>query len=620
MSEHPPNNNSSSNRGRRRVSDRVAELEEHLRALERELAARDGVIAAKDGVIAAKDQAIADRDQEITQLKADTAQLKADTEAKSLFAAVSENRKIKIPNLQNTGTPSSHLYPEHAMAMVKESSVFPLHEVTSISPNEWIHIEAWMKTTSSYLLRRFSNRDQKPFGFSNEAAVQDLTHLALNDAVDICQEMIRIQAERLGKSMEKMPQLVTQRERSIFSNRVDHTVVFDLQSQLPLFSIETKKFFNNAIRDGDPNRVYGQSHDQLRAMKAKGHRTPFAAISSFQETLITWLDSDDYSKVLTSHVDNSPDRLLDIVQRLPNILSNTQYLTQSPPRGTVVVTPSHSPKEPSFTRDVNRLICRSEQCFQSTNLVLLYLNVLICALDAVFTPRSYLDFQYGQPIEADAIQMKQKSYTWGTLKTTLKDTHTCKGEGRLQQDLFLIDCLGSGSTSVVYRAVTIDGCDCVVKIFVKAQPVKAEEESDEYVAQGESNDKFQQRAKLKVENEVNAYKEIYGTELDGYVWMQTLNNFSCVIMPFFQPIPKVERIHVLSQVQQRLRQFQTAKMVFAESDQLWRHVGSWGGKIFLFDLGDLEFLEDEVKVQQVIDQHFQRLTDKAGTTAEDVDA
>ena len=84
----------------------------------------------------------------------------------------------------------------------------------------------------------------------------------------------------------------------------------------------------------------------------------------------------------------------------------------------------------------------------------------------------------------------------------------------------------------------------------------------------------------------------------------------------FRPIEKEQRSKALGEVKTRLEQFEKAKMVFDETDQLWQHVGSFNGKIFLFDLGDLKNVEseDEAKVQEKIDNHYDRLQEKATST------
>lgn len=119
---------------------------------------------------------------------------------------------------------------------------------------------------------------------------------------------------------------------SIFSNVVDHMVVLERRSNIPIFSVESKEFFEDSMHKDEGSRVYGQSLDQLRAMRKKGHPSPFAAICSFQETYITWLQNDEcsdgYEKVLNSHEHNDDDRLQGIVNRLTNNGKSTPPLNQ----------------------------------------------------------------------------------------------------------------------------------------------------------------------------------------------------------------------------------------------------------------------------------------------------
>jgi hypothetical protein len=64
--------------------------------------------------------------------------------------------------------------------------------------------------------------------------------------------------------------------------------------------------------------VFGQSFDQFRAMQAKGHPNPFAAVCSFNELYITWLDSKQHMDVLQSHTANDSSRMESIWRQVPN--------------------------------------------------------------------------------------------------------------------------------------------------------------------------------------------------------------------------------------------------------------------------------------------------------------
>jgi hypothetical protein len=104
------------------------------------------------------------------------------------------------------------------------------------------------------------------------------------------------------------------RESLLFTNIMDHTVVFDVLSGAPVFSVETKKVWDKLTKG-----VFGQMYDQLCEMQAKGHPNPFAALTCFDETYILWLDNDSSKYVLSSLAEQKygTDRLQRIVRGLP---------------------------------------------------------------------------------------------------------------------------------------------------------------------------------------------------------------------------------------------------------------------------------------------------------------
>jgi hypothetical protein len=126
----------------------------------------------------------------------------------------------------------------------------------------------------------------------------------------------------------------------------------------------------------------------------------------------------------------------------------------------------------------------------------------------------------------------------------------------------------------VYRALTPDGYDCVVKIYVKRRG------DDKIVLTKKA---FDDEANKAFAQEVKAYKTIYGNELSGRVWQQKMNGLQCVIHPYFKNPDKEDRIGLLVQIRARL----IGHGAFATSDQVWRHLGWFNDKLYLFDLVDL---------------------------------
>jgi Family of unknown function (DUF5898) len=300
--------------------------------------------------------------------------------------------------------------------------------------------------------------------------------------------------------------------------------------------------------------------------------------------------------------------------------TNPTLFTQSPAREMAPITPlpnSYSQQSAEIHDNGKRKIIRSEECFKSQKLVKVFVNAIFCGLDATFKPRTFLNLKEDQLIEMDAIRMNTKSYDWVTLKTKVTGithpsitrpsitrpsiTRTNSMRSTKNKDLFLVDYLGSGSTSVVYRALTLDGDDCVVKMIVAVA-------DDKKVNTPKDLEKEMER---KVTSEVNAYQDIYGSGFGRYVWKKTLNNFECVIMPFFEPIKKEQRELCLPEIKEILNKFKSKKVAYKECDQLWRHVGSFNNKIYLFDLGDLEKIRIPQQLEEKHKNHFNRLKEKA---------
>jgi hypothetical protein len=147
----------------------------------------------------------------------------------------------------------------------------------------------------------------------------------------------------------------------------------------------------------------------------------------------------------------------------------------------------------------------------------------------------------------------------------------------------------------VYPALTLDGYDCVVKIYVKRR-------GDDKVVLSKKD--FDIEAKKVVAREVKAYKTIYGNELKGYVWQQKLNGLHCVIHPYFKHPDKEHRIDLLDKIGDRLKDcFLKCGKKFANSDHVWRHVGWFKDKLYLFDLADLKGGAGDVDVKN----HKERL-------------
>ena len=206
--------------------------------------------------------------------------------------------------------------------------------------------------------------------------------------------------------------------------------------------------------------------------------------------------------------------------------------------------------------------------------------------------------------------MTPTSYDWGLLKTTYQVpcTHSIrKGWKLLQvitgpQPLYLVDHLGTGTTSKVYHALTADGYDCVVKMYVKHQ------DDDKKILEKKDFDK---NGKEALDRELKKYRQIYGAELHKYVWKEKLNELHCLIHPYFKHVEKNCRRDTLQLISERLEKLFLSKdkskcYAFEENDQLWRHVGWFNDQLYLFDLGDLKECSSSA-IQDLTKSHHDKL-------------
>lgn len=174
--------------------------------------------------------------------------------------------------------------------------------------------------------------------------------------------------------------------------------------------------------------------------------------------------------------------------------------------------------------------------------------------------------------------------------------------------LYLVDHLGTGTTSKVYRALTGDGYDCVVKMYVKRQ------DDDRNILE---RDDFDKNGKAAIEGEFKKYKEIYGAELRNYVWTDKLNDLHCLIHPYFKHVEKNCRRDTLPLICERLKELFFSKdkskyYAFDENDQLWRHIGWFNGKLYLFDLCDLKECSPDA-ANKMVQSHHDRLMSRLGS-------
>lgn len=607
--------------------------EEEYNRLIQALAERDDAIAAKNEALAERDNAIAEKNKEI-----------AERESLSLWSVIPGSKvEAPFPHLTPRGLPSffkARGRKRNVTASKKEFRVPDLRLLVD-------HLGLELSRTPSRLRNLFASRGGILM-YQKEYDVQFIVQHALEDAVEICNMIINRKLDALNRPTP--PRLCVYCESSLFSNVVDHAVVIDTLSGAPVFIVETKRKWNQTQRKqknsgktgitndvtassetsptSPPSRIWEQIYDQLSEMHAKGHPNPFGALTCFDETYITCLATDACNEVLVSLSSNGyTDSRLDpivsnLVQTTPtgfqhgnmdasgmthydtNVLTPVKQ-TQSPfqeqsPGQTGIIDPRR--RRPNFVRDKKCHVWHSE-CFAPKDIVTAFVSAILCSLDGYQTPRSINSLQLGQNIQVGALCMSANSHCWGTLQTTYQGPLKRKAHTACPKSLYLVDHLGTGSTSNVYRALTLDGYDCVVKMYIKRQ-----DDNNKML----TIDEFNRNAKKAINRENTTYKHIYGNELKGYVWVQIMNGLHCLIHPYFKHVDKSQRgMQLSSIIPERLKLFVNKKTkkiyVFHESDQLWRHIGWFKDKLYIFDLGDLEVKHGLEEANDLIRIHCDRL-------------
>ena len=528
-------------------------------------------------------------------------------EATSLLGTLYiEGATSPIGPIKGMGTASSNTNPANhpaARATTKEFKLFYLHPALSNELKDY-NFELG-KHLSCYIAYHRSGKPE----YATEADVQIYVHNGLRDAVAICNILIARIAKRAG--LPAKIQLGTRAESSLFSNIIDHVVVYDLCSGAPILAVETKKPFDakEKLAHGSTNRLLGQGLDQLLAMKLMGHPSPFGLITCHNLTNIIWLNTPIYDDIVASQNNNAFDlnRLLDIVKPIPatstsSSASNSEVAqSQSPTRiakqeTSTTRTVSLSPETnnpPLQSRNASRSIVVSKNSYGQDKNVDLYINAIFCSLDGFFRPRNVILLEKNVKVVVhDAIGMTATDFSWDAFDTTYRGplTHNHRKK-KSSSKLYLISYIGRGATSKVYRCITDDGYGCVAKIYVQRRF------SDHTIM---TEKEFQEFSEKKAAEELANFQTIYGsTALDGYVWREKLNKLDCLIMPFFEPIKTAERIKrvVNNGIREKLELFARKEKKFKECDQLWRHVGWFNNHIYLFDLGDLIDVNDPLDGQ-----------------------
>lgn len=504
------------------------------------------------------------------------------------------------PNLSLTrkGTDSSHTNPSHDRARYK-TMPFELCEIP-IDNTLTNNFEERLSHKTSQLLVKGNLK------YFNESDVQDIVHRSLDDAVKICDFI-------LSRSVK----LTTRREASILSfNKPDHTVVFAEDSNVDVVVLESKK---ERVGIEDKEKVIGQIYDFMSSLDLFGHPSVFGVLTTFTKSWVYWLNENS-SEIAKEQNRFTAENINLLKERLQKPSQNS---SPAPPKHTQPVSTTGE------EQCLPRIAYRSQQEYNQQQLVPLLCNVIISSLRDFKGKRSLFDLEAMRdtthtfdrvlvlqetkdnclgsddsgPVQYRTVKGKPQEQFHVGYEFKKNITLTLQGplirhndSSRRPRCFYVVDKVGAGSTSRVFRALSGDGSDCVIKMYVKKYDGNRVLTKDEFLTE----------AKTSVMREVDCYQKVYGDELKDYVYATMLNGFYCVILPYFRP-PTTEndRTGMLYGVRQTLfDNFVRAECSFSEDDMRWRHTGTFRNKTYLFDLADL------VPTAPDIDKHVSILRNK----------
>jgi len=410
------------------------------------------------------------------------------------------------------GTTSSHVDTQHPPAQItKKNAVFFWERIPSA-------YDSTLSEISSVLLAMFDGVEERRY--YTEGDIQALVGAAVEDAVKICNSMLK-------KTWLDAPPLISRRESSLFTNKLDHTVVIDELTGNPVLVVEDKKPHD---RVGTSATVHGQITPFFATTRASGHPHPLGIVTTFTDSWVYYLDTPECLGRARDNDRFSEEKLREYIRAIAP--------ESAKPEGSPIKIRKTVPEDENDTAaamesvvEQDRTLCQSIS-FGPHELVLRLCNAIFCNLQDI-SGNSVIHEIPKRLFSHDVLEVTQGGYRWCFL-TTKSDGKPLKKPARIRcQNYYLLSLLGTGRTSKAFRAVSKEGKQCVIKIYVRKYD---ESNNFQLIPQRQ----YEAAAKESVTREVHHYHKLY-PELKDYVWKQKLNKHHCVILPFFDPIDEADR-------------------------------------------------------------------------------
>jgi hypothetical protein len=170
----------------------------------------------------------------------------------------------------------------------------------------------------------------------------------------------------------------------------------------------------------------------------------------------------------------------------------------------------------------------------------------------------------------------EKAFAFGTVK--LKKLQLDKFVPNNIQAIYVIHHIGSGANGTCCLGVSSKGGSCcAIKFFYRLQDG------------GEASN--------QAETELRNWEKVYGNDIflpKSFVWQCPSTSGSCLIMPYLNPIPVLERSGVLDRIDEAMKRFCKSGYIHLEPN--WRHIGTWNKEIYFCDLGSIKKMPDKESI------------------------
>ena len=421
------------------------------------------------------------------------------------------------------------------------------------------------------------------FTYQNETKVQNLVADCLNDALTL---------------LDLSEDFLVEPEFAIFSYRPDIVVVRHSTLGIILV-VKVKKPGAEVFTSHETG---GQVYDYLLGNLLAGVSHPFAVLSTYNEMVIAHLNDDVSEEILRSNVENLgfdfPQTVLDLLQLTEEDEEKVQKTQQGSPASKLNRIFAHAERKSdqlsdggySDDEDYSRAVIYT-QPFHGTDIMKALILAIRCGLESVARSQPRLIPMQGASADGTCVLVNEEGIVWTNLPSKIRFRYDPL-PGKTTQKLYLWQDLGRGAKGRVFLACNSQGKACAVKFYVIDDNLYHRQESPK-----EARDEWRKtQMALKEEeaqNEKDYWLEVYGGKFRDQVRVMKWNKLWCLMMPYFDPLPFERRDQSLPAVENFLETCKSKGLRYRDEDLRWRHVGTRGDDVFVFDLGSLEKCENE---------------------------